>query len=146
MLRVHVPGLCGFALRVRATTNGAVWHAGVVNLGTQAVETVAGEILPRSAIRWLRYEGAGTWIPPLEAREVILLLAMIGGMPHRRVLELAWEGMKPKDPPASKRPRKHPLPDMGPWREIPVGLTPEGVLLNRRVVLEEDTDAVLVGD
>jgi hypothetical protein len=145
-----VPGLCGVSLRVRATTNSTTWHAGSVNLETQAVQTAGGEVIPRSAVRWLRYEGAGTWIPPLEAREIVLVLSMIGGMPHHQLLELAWEGMKPKDPPTPKRrpgrPRKHPLPVVDSWKEIPVGLRPSGVLPNGRLVLEEDRDHALVGE
>lgn len=103
MVRIYVPGLCGVSLRVRATTNSTTWHVGSVNLETQAVETAGGEVISRSAVRWLPYAGAGTWIPPLEAREIVLLLSMIGGMPQHQLLELAWEGMKPKDPPVPKR-------------------------------------------
>jgi hypothetical protein len=146
--RVYVPGLTGFSLQVRATTNSTTWHAGFVNLQTQAVETLEGEIIPRSAVRWLRYEGPGTWIPPLEAREVILLLAMIGGMPYHQLLELAWEGMKPEDPPVPRRPRgrprKYPQPVADSWSEVPVGLAPLGVLPNGRLVLEDDSDIALV--
>lgn len=64
--------------------------------------------------------------------------------------ELAWEGMKPKDPLAPKRrpvrSRKHPLPVADSRREIPVGLTPSGVLPNGRLVLEDDLDLALVGE
>lgn len=71
MVRVYVPGLCGMSLRVRATTNSTTWHVGSVNLETHAVETVKGEVIPRSAVRRLRYEGIGTWIHPREAREIV---------------------------------------------------------------------------
>ena len=89
MVRIAVPGLCGFSLRVKATTNSTTWHAGLVNLETQAVETLGGEVIPRSAVRRLRYEGVGTWIPPHQAREVVLLLAMIGGATSHQLHELA---------------------------------------------------------
>src|SRR5262245_13968345 len=129
MLRVHVPGLCGLSLRVCATTNGASWHSGVVNLSSHAIETADGTIIPRSQVHRLRHDGVGTWIDPLEAREVVLLLSMIGGMPHRQLLAMVPERVEPQEPPAPKRPRgrpcKHPQPD-DPW-EIPSGLAP-GVL------------------
>ena len=150
MVNIYVPGLCGLSLRVAATTNGAAWHAGIVNTESRGVELASGEMIPASAIRRLCYRGEGTRIPFQEARSVILLLSMIGGMPHHQLLELAWEGMKPKDPPAPKRPpgrpHKHPLPAVGSCREIPVGLTPSGVLPNGRLVLEDDPDVVLVGE
>jgi hypothetical protein len=128
MVRVHVPGLCGLALRVTATTNGVVWHHGVLDTATRSVETIDGAVIPRSQVLRLRHDGGGTWISPLEAREVVLLLSMIGGMPHHQLLKLAWEGMKPEDRPVPRhprgRPRKHPLLGAGPQKEIPVGLNP----------------------
>ncbi len=50
----------------------------------------------------------------------MLLLSMIGGMPHHQLLELAWEGMKSEGPPVPKRrpgrPGKQPLPATDPWK------------------------------
>ncbi len=150
MVNIYVPGLCGLSLSVAATTNGATWHGGIVKTETRAVELAGGEVIPASAIRRLCYQGEGTRIPFQEARSVILLLSMIGGVPHRQLLEMAWEGIKPKDPPAPKRPpgrpRKQPLPEIDPWREIPVGLMPSRVLPNGRLVLEDDSDTALVGE
>jgi hypothetical protein len=109
VVNIYVPGLCGLSLRVAATTNGATWHAGIVNTESRGVELASGEMIPASAIRRLCYRGEGTRIPFQEARSIILLLSMIGGMPHHQLLELAWEGMKPKDPPAPKRPLVVPI-------------------------------------
>jgi hypothetical protein len=122
----------------------------VVDTATYNVETTDGEVIPRSQVLRLRHDGTGTWIDPVEAREVVLLLSMIGGMPRRQLLGLAWAGMKPEDPPVPRhprgRPRKHPLPAADPWNEVPVGLAPQGVLPNGRLVHENDPDAVLVGE
>ena len=96
MVRVYVPGLSELALRVAVTTNACVWHRGIVNLDTQNIETEEGEVISRAQVRWVRHNGTGTWVNPGEARAVVLLLSMIGGVSHARLLEMAKYGTEPE--------------------------------------------------
>jgi hypothetical protein len=59
VVRVYVPGVSGLALQVIATTNGAVWHHGTVNLGTQSIATVQGEVIPRTQVLRVCHNGTG---------------------------------------------------------------------------------------
>jgi hypothetical protein len=96
-IRIRIPGL-GLGLRVAVTTNGLVWHHGVVDLSTQSIETVGGEIIARSQVRWVRYSGTGTWVNPDEARAIVILLSAIAGVPPRRLHEMAQVGVEPEEP------------------------------------------------
>jgi hypothetical protein len=91
-IRIRVPGI-GLGLRVAVRTNNVVWHHGVVDLSTQSIETIGGEMISRPQVLRVRYNGTGTWLPPEEARAVVLLLSMIAGAPPRRLHEMAQVGV-----------------------------------------------------
>jgi hypothetical protein len=104
VIRIRVPGV-GFGLAIQVTTNGITQHRGVVDLGTQSIETVAGEVIPRAQVLRVCHNGSGVWVNPDEARAVVLLLSMIAGVPHRQLLEMAKAGTEPEEPQAPKRPQ-----------------------------------------
>ena len=139
MVRVHVPGLSGLTLRVSVTTNGACWHQGIVDTTSRSIELGKGEVIPASQVRRLRHMGAGTWVDPLEGRAILLLLAAIGGMDPTQLHALAWESAGLAGPWSL---RGRPLQP----REVAAGLAPSSVLPNGRLILEEDPDALLVGE
>ena len=120
MMRVHIPGLTGLALRVAVTTNGQSWTAGVVDTMSRAVAT-AHEVIPASKIKRVCYMGTGTWLPADEVRAAVILLAAIGGMEGRELMELAQDSIGLVDPPVAAKhlPGKHRIREQ---KEIPSGL------------------------
>ena len=123
MVRVYIPGLTGLSLRVTVTTNGQSWTAGVVDTLSRAVATDHG-VIPASKIKRVRYIGIGTRFSADEVRAAVILLAAIGGMEGRELMELAQDSIGLVDPFPAIAKHLPGKPRIREQKEIPSGLHP----------------------